>query len=173
MHWSEDEVVWIRVIVELFTKIFGQDYLEYAYSKGHGTVLQEGSDPRKQFIYDHDAWEACYQTTSAVQSVKTPWLKRVNDDKHVDSSNTGLSDDLADVVPLKDEQQQSAHNCCAFQQDVDSICCYAEICPGLTLIRCTRISISVTKCPLALLANFNITCVQTIYVTKCPPNAAL
>ena len=35
-----------------------------------------------------------------------------------------------------------------------------EICPGLTLIRCTRISISVTKCPLALLANFNITCVS-------------
>ena len=56
MHWSEDEVVWIRVIIELFTKIFGQDYLEYAYSKDHGTVLQEGSDPRKQFIYDHDAW---------------------------------------------------------------------------------------------------------------------
>ena len=36
----------------------------------------------------------------------------------------------------------------------------SEICPGLTLIRCTRISISVTKCPLALLANFNITCVS-------------
>ena len=35
-----------------------------------------------------------------------------------------------------------------------------EICPGLTLIRCKRISISVTKCPLALLANFNITCVS-------------
>ena len=32
-----------------------------------------------------------------------------------------------------------------------------QICPGLTLIRCMRISISVTKCPLALLANFNIT----------------
>ena len=35
-----------------------------------------------------------------------------------------------------------------------------EICPGLTLIRCPRISINVTKCPLALLANFNITCVS-------------
>ena len=35
-----------------------------------------------------------------------------------------------------------------------------QICPGLTLIRCTRISISVTKCPLALLANINITCVS-------------
>ena len=32
-----------------------------------------------------------------------------------------------------------------------------EICPGLTLVRCTRISISVTKCPFALLPNFNIT----------------
>ena len=32
-----------------------------------------------------------------------------------------------------------------------------EICPGLTLIRCTRISINVTKCLLALLPNFNIT----------------
>ena len=37
---------------------------------------------------------------------------------------------------------------------------FSEICPGLTLIRCTRISISVTKCPLALLANFNITFVS-------------
>ena len=38
--------------------------------------------------------------------------------------------------------------------------CRPEICPGLHLIRCTRISISVMKCPLALLANFNITCVS-------------
>ena len=36
----------------------------------------------------------------------------------------------------------------------------SQICPGLTLIRCTRFSISVTKCPLALLANFNISCVS-------------
>ena len=32
-----------------------------------------------------------------------------------------------------------------------------KICPGLTLIRCMRISISATKCPFALLANFDIT----------------
>ena len=32
-----------------------------------------------------------------------------------------------------------------------------QICPGLTLIRCTQISISVTKCLIALLPNFNIT----------------
>ena len=37
---------------------------------------------------------------------------------------------------------------------------HLEICPGLHQIRCTRISISVMKCPLALLANFNITCVS-------------
>ena len=33
---------------------------------------------------------------------------------------------------------------------------WGQICPSLTPIRCKRISISVTKCPLALLANFNI-----------------
>ena len=32
-----------------------------------------------------------------------------------------------------------------------------QICPGLTLIRCMQISISVTKCLIALLLNFNIT----------------
>ena len=32
-----------------------------------------------------------------------------------------------------------------------------QICPGLTLIRCMPISISVTKCLIALLLNFNIT----------------
>ena len=43
-----------------------------------------------------------------------------------------------------------AHSCWSLSQ-------FLEICPGLTLIRCTRIAISVTKCPLALLPNFNIT----------------
>ena len=31
------------------------------------------------------------------------------------------------------------------------------VCPEMHIIRCTQISISVTKCPLALLPNFNIT----------------
>ena len=35
--------------------------------------------------------------------------------------------------------------------------CYSQICPEMHIIRCTRISISVTKYPLALLPNFNIT----------------
>ena len=34
---------------------------------------------------------------------------------------------------------------------------YYQICPGLTLIRFTWVSISVTKCLIALLLNFNIT----------------
>ena len=37
---------------------------------------------------------------------------------------------------------------------------FAKRAPGLTLIRCTRISVSITKCPLALLADFNIACVS-------------
>ena len=86
MHWSEDEVVWINVIKELFTKIFGHNYLGYACNKDHGNVLQEGSDPRKQFTYDHDAWEASCKEMSASRSVRTPWLKHANDDKHADSS---------------------------------------------------------------------------------------
>ena len=34
---------------------------------------------------------------------------------------------------------------------------FRQICPGLTLIRCMQISISITKCLIALLLNFNIT----------------
>ena len=37
-----------------------------------------------------------------------------------------------------------------------ALCFTWKVCPGLTLIRCTRISISVTKCPLVLLSN-NVT----------------
>ena len=50
----------------------------------------------------------------------------------------------------------------------------SEICPGLTLIRCTRISISVMKCPHALLPNFNITHFSEYrqLMSQCPPNAA-
>ena len=56
MHWSQDEIVWIKAILDLFTKLFGGDFLDFSYSPEHGTELSEASDPRKHFCYDHDRW---------------------------------------------------------------------------------------------------------------------
>ena len=49
-----------------------------------------------------------------------------------------------------------------------------QLCRGMPLIRCKQISISVTKCPVVLFPNFNITRVSEYMqnVTKCLPNAS-
>ena len=42
-------------------KLFEEDYPRYVYSPDHGTGIQEVSEPRKSFTYDHDDWEASYE----------------------------------------------------------------------------------------------------------------
>ena len=37
VSWTEEEKVWIRLVVDLFVKLFGEDYLKYVYSPDHGT----------------------------------------------------------------------------------------------------------------------------------------
>ena len=61
VSWTEEEKVWIRLVVDLFVKLFGEDYLKYLYSPDHGTHIEEVSDPRRSFAYDHDDWEASYE----------------------------------------------------------------------------------------------------------------
>ncbi|KAK3741668.1 hypothetical protein QZH41_016248 [Actinostola sp. cb2023] len=58
--WSTDDQRWILTMVELFEQIFGNDYLKYCYRKDHGTEVDDESDPRKKFIYDHTEWESDY-----------------------------------------------------------------------------------------------------------------
>lgn len=52
--WSQEERVWINDMVDLFTKLFGPDYLDYQYSPDHGTTVSDTTDPRKSLHYDHD-----------------------------------------------------------------------------------------------------------------------
>ena len=54
------------MIIDLFSKLFGKDYIEYNYSKDHGTQIAEPSDPRLVFSYDHANWEASFK--ESVQS---------------------------------------------------------------------------------------------------------
>ena len=61
VSWTEDDKVWIRLMADLFVKLFGEDYLKYVYSPDHGTRIEEVSDPRRSFTYDHDDWEASYE----------------------------------------------------------------------------------------------------------------
>lgn len=42
--------------------MYGKDSLKYLYSKDKGTTVQESDDPRCLFQYDHDVWEANYDT---------------------------------------------------------------------------------------------------------------
>ena len=60
-HESEEEKVWMRLAADLFVKLFGEDYLRYVYSPDHGTRIEEVSDPRRSFTYDHNDWEASYE----------------------------------------------------------------------------------------------------------------
>ena len=71
-YWSQGDKVWINVIIDLFAKLFGKDFLDYVYTTDHGTVVVAHSDPRNSFSYDHELWEATYQATCQEQSIKKP-----------------------------------------------------------------------------------------------------
>ena len=58
------------MIVGLFTKLFGGDFLNYIYTSDHGTIIAERSDPRKSFTYDHGKWEASYKAMCQEKSTK-------------------------------------------------------------------------------------------------------
>lgn len=60
---SPEDLVWINAIIDLFTKLFGKDYMEYNFTKDHGTQVAVPSDPRLVFSYDHAKWEASFQET--------------------------------------------------------------------------------------------------------------
>ena len=70
--WSQEDEVWIDVIVDLFVKLFGEAYLDYTHSKDNGTQVTEVSDPRKTFTYDHDKWEESFEP---VCQVSLPYSK--------------------------------------------------------------------------------------------------
>ena len=60
--WSQEDEVWIDVIVDLFVKLFGEAYLDYTHSKDNGSQVTEVSDPKKTLTYDHNKWEESFET---------------------------------------------------------------------------------------------------------------
>ena len=55
-------------MVDLFVRLFGEDYLSYIYTPEHGSQIVDTSDPRKSFEYDHEQWEASFQTACQERS---------------------------------------------------------------------------------------------------------
>lgn len=102
--WSQEERVWINDMVDLFTKLFGPDYLDYQYSPDHGTTVSDTTDPRKSLHYDHDVQEASYEENcqSALSVTPSKWLKRVsgNQPERKDSPCTDLLDG---ILPLEED----------------------------------------------------------------------
>lgn len=105
--WSQEDEVWIDVIVDLFVKLFGEDYLNYAYSKDHGTQVTEVSDPRKSFTYDHDKWEACFETVCQERAASLKARRSANLLKQLANNSEKQPEaepnDLAGVTPLQTE----------------------------------------------------------------------
>ena len=105
--WSQEDEVWIDVIVDLFVKLFGEDYLNYTYSKDHGTQVTEVSDPRRSFIYDHDKWEesfetVCQEITASMQARRSANLLNQLADTTVKQPEAE-SNDLDGVAPLQSQ----------------------------------------------------------------------
>ena len=49
---------------QLFDSVYGKDHLQYKFIQGKGTIVHDSDDPRHLFQYDHDTWEANYNSTT-------------------------------------------------------------------------------------------------------------
>ena len=61
---------------QLLDSMYGKDHLEYKFTQGKGTIVQESDDPRCVFQYDHDLWETNYKTTVRFISLGTGELAK-------------------------------------------------------------------------------------------------
>ena len=64
--WSQEHQDWILIVDNLFTQIFGDDYLSCGYDKDKGTSIDE-TILSTLVDYNHDQWESGYlnQQTAA------------------------------------------------------------------------------------------------------------
>ena len=64
--WSQEHQDWILIVDNLFTQIFGDDYLSCGYDKDKGTNIDE-TILSTLVDYNHDQWESGYlnQQTAA------------------------------------------------------------------------------------------------------------
>ena len=85
--------------------MYGKDSQKYLYSKDKGTTVQESDDPRCFYQYDHDIWEANYDTFIAAidkddspkiaKSLK-PHLDKVS---HLSDEVSSMLDATSDTIP--------------------------------------------------------------------------
>ena len=81
--WSEIDMKWIFLLVQLFDNVYGGNSLEYIFIQNRGTAIAENCDPRKSFEYDHAKWEAQYQEAmKEVNIAVLPRRRRLNVDFH-------------------------------------------------------------------------------------------
>ena len=70
-NWSKDQRDWILAIDDLFTKVFGEDFLRYVYDKDKGTSVDDHI-LSTLIDYNHDQWESLYLKQQTAAPHDTP-----------------------------------------------------------------------------------------------------
>ena len=58
MSWDADEIIWIKVMDNLMTMMFGGDFLLYEYDEKK--ICHVETDCRPTFVYSREDWAAEY-----------------------------------------------------------------------------------------------------------------
>lgn len=54
VFWDHGEILWLKVMDQLMTMMFGADFLSYEYDKKRNCHVQDEDLP--QFVYDMEEW---------------------------------------------------------------------------------------------------------------------
>ena len=58
VFWDHGEILWLKVMDQLMTMMFGADFLSYEYDRKRNCHVQDEDLP--QFVYDMEEWVSTY-----------------------------------------------------------------------------------------------------------------
>ena len=89
--------------------MLGQHYLDYTYNPDRGIKVSDVSDPRAEFSYDHEQWEASYEARMVESESSVRCRIKLNKDP--------AFDDQEDIDDADDFTSQSADDTIAILSD--------------------------------------------------------
>ena len=107
--WTQHDRVWIGLINVLFKKMLGQHYLDYTHIPGRGTKVSDVSDPRDDFSYNHEQWEASYEAKMVASENSVRCRIKLNNDPvcddqvDIDYANDFTSSGNSGIAILSDD----------------------------------------------------------------------